>query len=121
MTVMPRGSQSARIESRSTGTPPWSTAITALVLSESLAAIVSAVRFPVVTSTSANTGWAPTYATALVVAMKENDGTTTSSPGPTPATSSARWSAVVQDETATAWSACMASAKADSNAATLGP
>ena len=44
-------------------------------------ATVSAVRLPVAGSTSAKTGRAPTYVGALAVAMNENDGTTTSSPG----------------------------------------
>ena len=66
------------------------------------AATVTAVRLPVTGSTSANTGRAPTYTTAFEVAMKENDGTTTSSPRSTPATTSARCSAVVQLVTATA-------------------
>ena len=102
MTVMPSGSQSRRIGSRSTGTPPWSTTITARVCGVSAAAMVSAVTLPVAGSTSAKTGRAPTYVGALAVAMKEKDGTTTSSPGPMPATISARCSAVVQLEVATA-------------------
>ena len=52
-------------------------------------------------STSANTGRAPTYVGAFVVAMNENEGTTTSSPARTPATTIARCSAVVHDEVAT--------------------
>ena len=53
--------------------------------------------------------------------MNENDGTTTSSPGPTPATTRARCSAVVQLETATASSAPVNEANSRSNAATSGP
>ncbi len=73
------------------------------------------------TSTSAKTGRAPTYVTALAVAMNEKDGTTTSSPAPTPATTSARCSAVVQFEVATACSASWASANLPSNSADPGP
>ena len=64
--------------------------------------MVRADTFPVSASTSANTGRAATYVAAFAVAMKEKEGTTTSSPGPTPDTFSARCSAVVQLDTATA-------------------
>src|SRR6476659_4034461 len=103
---MPRGSQIALMASRSTGTPPCSTEITAVVVGVRAAATVSAVSVPVTGSTSAKIGWAPTYTTTFAVAMKEKDGTTTSSPALTPATTSARCSAVVQLETATAYAAC---------------
>src|SRR6185312_14937972 len=53
--------------------------------------------------------------------MKEKDGTTTSSPSPTPATTSARCNAVVQLEVATAWPTCWCSAKACSKACVRGP
>jgi hypothetical protein len=76
--------------------------MTARVSGVSTAATVSRVRLPVVASTSANTGSAPTYVTALVVAMNEKDGTTTSLAGPMPATINARCKAVVQLEVATA-------------------
>src|SRR5664280_1035336 len=82
---------------------------------------VAAVMLPVTASTSAKTGSAPTYRTAFVVAMNENDGTTTSSPGPIPATCSARCSAVVQDDTATAYGDCMRAANVSSNSLTRGP
>ncbi len=45
---------------RSSGTPPWSTAITARVRVVTAVAIVAGVRLPVVGSTSAKTGVAPT-------------------------------------------------------------
>ncbi len=51
---------------------------------------------------SANTGVAPQYRTAAAVAAKVKEGTTTSSPGPTPAARYARCSAAVQLFTATA-------------------
>ncbi len=81
----------------------------------------AAVTLPVARSTSAKTGVAPVYTTALVVAMNDSDGTTTSSPGPTPASTSARCSPVVQLETATPSAARTLAANADSNAATRGP
>jgi hypothetical protein len=39
---------------------------------------------PVTGSTSAKTGVAPVCRIALALAMNDSDGTTTSSPGPTP-------------------------------------
>ncbi len=53
--------------------------------------------------------------------MKEYDGQITSSPGPTPVASSARWSAVVHDVVATAWAAPTRAATTRSNSATFGP
>ncbi len=55
------------------------------------------------------------------MATKEKDGSTTSSPPCTPQTTSARWSPVVQLETATACPACCRWANASSNSATRGP
>ena len=52
-------------------------------------------------SMSANTGRAPVSATALAVAAKLNDGTTTSSPGPIPSATSASSRALVPELTAT--------------------
>ncbi len=54
-------------------------------------------------SISEKTGTAPHIETEEAVAENENAGTITSSPGPTPAASSAAWRAVVPFETATAW------------------
>src|SRR3546814_16219464 len=105
----------------SPGTPPWSAAITPRVRAVIALLTVSGVRLPVSAWTSANTGVAPTYRTALVVAMNENDGTTTSSPGPIPATSGARCSAVVQLLVATACGLCSASEQGSSNTAAGGP
>src|SRR3954469_3838609 len=53
--------------------------------------------------------------------MKEKDGTTTSSPGPTPSRCSARCSAVVQLDTATASVVPSRRAKSSSKARTRGP
>ncbi len=78
-------------------------------------------RLKVRGSTSAKTGVAPHCQTELAVAMNDIDGTITSSPGPTPATCSASWSAVVQFETATASAAPTRSAKRVSNSRTRGP
>ena len=121
ITVTPRGAQTASIASTSAGMPAWSTTITARVAGVSASATVSGVRFCVSTSTSANTGRAPTYRGALAVAMNDRDGTTTSSPGPTPRAWSARCSAVVHDVVATPCSAPSAAQTADSKAATCGP
>jgi hypothetical protein len=55
-------------------------------------------------STSANTGVAPTYATALAVATQVMSGTMTSSPGPMPRACMAMCSAPVQLDVAIAWS-----------------
>src|SRR3954454_19159342 len=53
--------------------------------------------------------------------MNENDGTTTSSPGPIPSTTSARCRAVVQELTATPCSAPTSAANSRSKRATRGP
>src|ERR1700688_3756309 len=57
----------------------------------------------------------------LAVAMNDRLGQRTSSPAPTPAVISARWSAVVQEETAMACFAPTYSANRLSNSATRGP
>ena len=76
------------------GQPAKCTQMTALVLSVMTAAILSAVIFPVASSTSAKTGVAPTLTTHEMLAMKVRGVTTTSSPAPIPsaikATSNAR-------------------------------
>ncbi len=69
-------------------------------------------------STSANTASAPVSRTALAVAMKVNDGTTTWSPGPTPRARRASSRAVVPFETAEAWRAPIVEANSSSNAST---
>ncbi len=51
---------------------------------------------------SANRGVAPTWITVFAVAQNVSGVVTTSSPGPTPDASSDRWSAAVQELTATA-------------------
>src|SRR5216684_4705175 len=53
--------------------------------------------------------------------MKVNDGTTTSSPGPTPIVASARCRPVVHEVVATPWFAPTYAATAFSNSATFGP
>src|SRR5438477_9626984 len=58
---------------------------------------------------------------AFADAMKVNEGTMTSSPGPTPAVASARCSPVVQDVVATPCFAPTYAATAFSNSATFGP
>jgi hypothetical protein len=75
----------------------------------------------VVPTTSAKTGVAPVYATALTVATKVIEGTTTSSPGPRPAAAQARCSAAVPLVTARAWRAPVKAANSRSNASVSGP
>src|SRR5271166_2730858 len=70
---------------------------------------------------SANTGVAPQYSAAAAVAANVNEGTITSSPGPTPAARYARCRAAVQLDTAIAWRAPRCAAKASSNSAVRGP
>lgn len=55
-----QSAHTARSACTSAGTPPWWTAITALVLGVRTASTVAGVRLPVASSTSANTGRAPT-------------------------------------------------------------
>jgi hypothetical protein len=62
----------------------------------------SASMLPVSRSTSTKTGRAPVCTTALAVAQKVIGLVITSSPGFTPATTIDRWSAAVQELTATA-------------------
>src|SRR3954464_4391360 len=57
----------------------------------------------------------------FAVAMKERLGHNTSSPGFTPPAISAKWSAVVQEDTATAYCAPTYAAKRFSNSPTFGP
>src|ERR1700687_2428914 len=75
----------------------------------------------VVGSISTKTGDPPAYRTELAVAMKDRLGHSTSSPGLTPADTNARCKAVVQEDTATAWTAPTYSAKRFSNSATRTP
>ena len=70
---------------------------------------------------SANTGVPPQCQTALAVAMKDSEGTITSSPGPTPFTCRASASAVVQLVVATASAAPTRAANRCSNSSTFGP
>jgi hypothetical protein len=76
--------------------------ITALVRDVRRASIDSAVTFIVTGSTSAGTGTAPAWMTALAVAQNVRAGTITSSPGPMPAASALRCSAAVHELTAIA-------------------
>src|SRR5262249_43496540 len=67
------------------------------------------------------TGRAPRCSTTAAVAVKVIGLVITSSPGPTPIASSARWSAAVQELTASAWRHPMASADAFANSLTFNP
>src|SRR5438270_2785764 len=70
---------------------------------------------------SANTGLAPVKRMLLTDAMNVNGLVMTSSPGPTPCASRARWRAVVPDDVAMAWRVPVMRANASSNAAVRGP
>ena len=85
--------------------PIWWTHRIALVRGVSAAAMPSGSRLKVAGSMSTNTGTAPHWRITLAEATKQWLTVTTSSPGPTPAASSARCRAVVQFETAQAWGA----------------
>ena len=52
---------------------------------------------------SQKTGVAPVWTIVFAAATKLSEGTSTSSPGPQPTASSARWSAAVPFATASAW------------------
>ena len=73
----------------------------------------------VVSSTSANTGVAPTSATTSAVAQKVKDGQITASPGPMPLAISASTSASVPLAQVTAWRAPQNAASSASNVAHL--
>ena len=70
---------------------------------------------------STNTGFAFSRDTAPAVAKKENVGTMTSSPGPTPIAIKANNNASVPDETPNAYLTPMYSAISFSNTSTSGP
>ena len=70
---------------------------------------------------SQKTGAAPVQATVFAAATKLSDGETTSSPGPQPTASNARWSAAVPFETASACVAPENAANCVSSSATRGP
>src|SRR5215813_6277729 len=93
----------------------------ARVAGDAAASAEAGSRLYVARSTSAKIGVAPAWTTALVVAMKESEGTTTSAPGPIPGARRTRCSPVVHDDTATASGCSTAAAKARSNSATRGP
>ena len=97
------------------------TGITHRVRGVSACWTISAVSRAVLSSTSTKRGTAPLAVTASAVAMKLLLGTTTSSPGPTPAALSASSRAEVPDETPTAWSVSHQDAKACSNFSTSSP
>lgn len=93
----------------------------AAVRGPSTAATESGSRLKVTGSMSANTGVAPVSRTELAVAAKVNEGTTTSSPAPIPAATSASRSAEVPEFTATQCRPSTSAENSSSNAATSGP
>lgn len=82
---------------------------------------VAAVITQVSGSTSQKTGTAPMVTTGSTVAKKLSEGTTTSSPGPTPSARKAIARASVPLPTPTQCSAPIQAANSDSNASTSGP
>ena len=107
--------------SQSSGRPKRWTAITARVRSVTASYTRAGSTFIVRRSTSTSTGRAPASTTAFAVAGKVYAGTITSSPSPSPSAATARWTAAVPEETATACSVPQASARTASNSATFGP
>ena len=87
----------------------------ALVLGDSTRAIVSAVMFWLLRSTSANTGVAPAVTMVEADARNVRGVVTTSSPGPMPSAFSARSSATVPFISAIAWRLPVQSANFFSN------
>src|SRR5262245_7882990 len=75
----------------------------------------------VLSSTSTNTGVAPTNATTSAVAQNVNDGQTTASPGPTPVARNASTRASVPLAQVTTWRAPQNAASSASKARTSGP
>ncbi len=97
------------------------TGSSALVRSVIAGSAVAAVITQVSGSTSQKTGVAPIVTTGSTVAKKLSEGTTTSSPGPTPRARSAIASASVPLATPTQCSAPIQAANSDSKASTSGP
>src|SRR5690349_22354032 len=111
----------------STGRPKRSTGMTAFGLSPSRFALaIARSRLPgsmlkVASSTSANTGVAPSSATTSAVAQNVKDGHNTASPGPIPFAISTSTSASVPLAQLTAWRAPQKPASAVSSARISGP
>src|SRR6266536_839977 len=120
-TSMPCSVAIALIASISAVIPIWSTGMIAFVRLVMRCAMSAGSMLYVRASMSANTTVAPVYRIAFAEAMNVNDGTMTSSPGPTPAVASARWRPVVQEVVAIPCFAPTYDATAFSNSATFGP
>ena len=120
-TFSPSPCARSMIAGRSAASPIWSTGMIAFVFGVIAASISSGVVLYVFGSMSTKTGLAPACRIAFAEAMNVNDGQITSSPGPTPAATSARCSAVVQFETTIAWRAPVYAASASSNSCTRRP
>jgi len=105
----------------SAGWPYRCTGTTALVRAVSAASILPGSTLAVSGRQSTNTGVAPQWLTASAVAMNVLTGTTTSSPGPTPAACRARRTASVPELTPAQKRTPQYSAKAASKAAPSGP
>src|SRR4029079_3814688 len=111
----------ASIASMSHGAPAMCTGITAFVRSVIAAANAAGSRFSEPGSMSANTGTAPAWMIAFAVAGQVNELVIPSSPLPTPAATSERCSASVQDDVAMAWGDRAYAANRSSSSRTRGP
>src|SRR5262245_43226748 len=107
--------------SSSAGWPARSTGTIAFVFSVTSWATCSASMFRSESRTSAKTGVAPAWTMTFAVAGQVMGVVITSSPGPTPTASSARWSAAVPEATASTCSAWTYSAKHRSSSVARGP
>src|SRR5467141_3296468 len=102
MTGILRSRAMAAISAARHGCPAIEIGTMALVLPDRADSSLAGSRFFVEGSTSTKTGLAPSQRIVSPVLTKVYGEVTTSSPGPTPDAISARWSAAVQDERATA-------------------
>src|SRR3954447_7756728 len=115
------GIPSARSGSRSAGCPARSTGRTAFVRSVTAAATSAGSMLRSSSSTSTNTGVAPVCTITFAVAGQVIGDVITSSPGPIPRATSARWSAAVPEARASTCSASRYSAMRRSSSAARGP
>ncbi len=105
----------------STGCPYRCTGTTAVVRGVTAGPTAAVSMRPLLSRQSTKTGVAPMWLTASAVAMNVLAGTMTSSPGLTPAASSASLTASVPELTPTAWLQPQNAAKASSNCWSSGP
>ena len=118
---MRRARASAPSASRSAGCPAKSTGSSARVRGVIAASTARGSRHSVSRSTSTSTGRAPTCSIVLTHEAKVQVEVTTSSPGPTPWASSARWRPPVAWASATPWRAPARAATRLPSSSDLGP